>query len=339
EETLKLVPRAEDKAPIDPKIFRSKSSEPTQEQSSDIPQIEKIQTVVSRETKPTSSTPFKGQKREQEFVELLKNLVNQLPERSGLPSRTLENTIDGLVRTITNGATLSEPQIVENLGTLGEQIGNLELSSMEDDALDGLDDTFMKLASLLQGNDDAQPFVQQPQPVIPQSPSQLTGREYKPLPTDMGKLLGSFDFPKAHRHLPHVPHFEDETPKENKIGPTMENLLAVFNHQPVEALVPSLTDRSLRSQPSTVRPKEDMNDMDELFSSFTKEPSANKSDFSRERYIENMPFQQTLEDVTPKREEAVKSPVAHQDSFEGNKTNFHTLIGQHMAQATPRRHS
>ncbi|MBF0194075.1 MAG: hypothetical protein HQL71_05930, partial [Magnetococcales bacterium] len=94
---------------------------------------------------------FAGKNRERYFFGLLSNIASQLSLKAHIKTRDLESTLNDLVRHVREGGAISDPNGVAGLLKLGEQIEKLDLSVIQSDIVESLDEAFMGLANFLRG--------------------------------------------------------------------------------------------------------------------------------------------------------------------------------------------
>ncbi|MBF0380956.1 MAG: hypothetical protein HQL69_08055 [Magnetococcales bacterium] len=139
---------------------------------------------------------FAGQNRERYYFGLLTNIASQLSVRAHVKTRSLENTLNDLVRHVRRGGAISDPIGVSGLVKLGEQIEKLDFSIINSEIIESLDEAFMGLANFLRGyirDISAVDPIETPPPssapvVTPSQSQSTTGTS----PVELEKLMESF---------------------------------------------------------------------------------------------------------------------------------------------------
>ncbi|MBF0447874.1 MAG: hypothetical protein HQL67_06705 [Magnetococcales bacterium] len=108
--------------------------------------------AVKTKEKTVEADHFATRSREGVFYNLLKQLSDQLSVKRPLNCKPSDPVIDDLMSNLQDGADINDTRIIDGVGRLGDLIGALELSVLDENQLNGLDRVLMGLAQFLKEN-------------------------------------------------------------------------------------------------------------------------------------------------------------------------------------------
>ncbi|MBF0453971.1 MAG: hypothetical protein HQL72_04025 [Magnetococcales bacterium] len=205
-----------------------------------------------------------GSPKAKDFIQLLTDLSQQLRDFVDLDTQSLEQSVDDLLQQLKGGANRADLPLVLELGRLGEEIGSLDLSEIDEGTLSDLDGILMGLALFLKSNVDA--WLDEERAPNPSLPDSLDETEPSQQVQEMRKLFDAFEAQKTRQLRDHsTPAHVASKPNSPIEKSLSQPYPSKKGEDPLEKTSPGLQREGRGFQP-----EEEIVDMGGLLDSFVK---------------------------------------------------------------------